>query len=188
MRFFSGILMGFFLVGLVIAAYLAVGGYNVAATVPPSKMETRVATWALNRSIARRASADHNPQSTTPATWKAGMAHFKENCVVCHGATGVDAGEIGQGLNPPAPDLTLPRVQARPDGELYWIVANGIKSTGMPAFSPTHKPDEIWKIVAFIRHLPELTNDEQTILKASGEEAERHHDEEGPKATAPPAR
>ncbi len=177
MRFFSGIMMGFFLVGLIIAAYLAVGGYNVAATEAPSRMETRVASWALNRSIARRASASHNPLPPTAATWKAGLAHFRENCVVCHGATGVDAGEIGQGLNPPAPDLTLPRIQGRPDGELYWIVSNGIRATGMPAFSPTHKPEEIWKIVAFLRHLPELTNEEQKELRAAGEQSEKHHDE-----------
>ena len=80
-------------------------------------------------SVGRQARAveTKNPIPATPEAWKAGLAHYRENCVTCHGAPGVDASEIGQGLNPPAPDLTLPRVQARPDGELFWIVSNGIR-------------------------------------------------------------
>ncbi len=78
--------------------------------------------------------------------------------MTCHGAPGVDASAIGEGLNPPAPDLTLPKVQGRTDGELFWLVQNGLRMTGMPAFGPTHPEEEIWKIVAFLRHLPELTD------------------------------
>jgi mono/diheme cytochrome c family protein len=182
-KFVSGIFAGFFLAGLIVAGVFATGGYNVAATAPPSRLEAKVAAWALNRSVARRAPSTKNPLPATPETWKAGLDHYRENCVVCHGAPGVDAGEIGMGLNPPAPDLTLPRVQARPDGELFWIVGNGIRTTGMPAFSPTHKPEELWKVVAFLRHLPELTDAEQKTLKAVGEEAVQHHEEgEGAKA------
>jgi mono/diheme cytochrome c family protein len=185
MKFLTGILVGFFLVGLVVAGYLATGAYNVAATEPPSRLENRLATWALNRSVARRAPTTHNPLPVTPATWRAGLVHYKENCVVCHGAPGVDPAELGQGLNPAAPDLTLPRVQNRPDGETFWIVSNGIRTTGMPAFSPTHKSEEIWQIVAFVRHLPELTADEQKALKAGSEEEEHHHEEASAAAKAP---
>ena len=174
-KFFSGVLFGMFLVGLLVAAVLATGAYNVAATSTPSKAEARLATWALNRSVARHATTTHNPLPGSPATWRAGLAHYKENCVVCHGAPGVDAAELGQGLNPAAPDLTLPRIQARPDGELFWIVSNGIRTTGMPAFSPTHKPEEIWQIVSFVRHLEGLTADEQKALKAVVDEEAHHH-------------
>lgn len=174
MKFFWGVLFGFFLVGLIVAIVLASGAYNVAASSPPSKLESRVAVFALNRSVAHRAPPAKNPVPATPATWKAGLAHYRENCVVCHAAPGVDPSELSMGLNPPAPDLNLPRVQARPDGEMFWIVSNGIRSTGMPAFSPTHKPEQIWQIVAFLRHLPEITADEQKALKAGGEEEEHH--------------
>ena len=175
MRFFLGVLFGFFLVGTIVAVMFASGAYNVAATSLPSKMETRLAQFSLNRSVARRAPSTENPVPATPATWKAGLAHYKENCLVCHGAPGVDAGELAAGLNPPAPDLTLPRVQARSDGELFWIVSNGIRTTGMPAFSPTHKPEEIWHIVSFMRHLPELTAEEQKAVKSGERESEEHH-------------
>lgn len=190
MRFLSGVFVGFFLLGALVAAVFVTGIYNVAATSPPSKIESRMATFALNRSVAKRAPATKNPLPAGPATWKAGLAHYRENCVVCHGAPGVDAGEIGQGLNPPAPDLTLPRIQARPDGELFWIVGNGIRTTGMPAFSPTHKPEELWAIVSFIRRLPELPDADQKALKAGAEnEAEHHHeaaaDQAGEKGAQP---
>lgn len=175
MKFFWGVLFGFFLVGAIVAVVFASGAYNVAATSLPSKMETRLAQFSVNRSVARRAPPTKNPVPATPAIWKAGLTHYKENCLVCHGAPGVDAGELAAGLNPPAPDLTLPRVQGRPDGEVFWIVSNGIRTTGMPAFSPTHKPEEIWHIVAFMRHLPELTGEEQKTLKAGEQEAEHHH-------------
>ena len=175
MKFFLGVLFGFFLVGAIVAIVIASGAYNVAATSLPSKMETRLAQFSLNRSVARRAPSTKNPVPATPATWKAGLAHYKENCLVCHAAPGVDAGELAAGLNPSAPELTLPRVQARPDGELFWIVSNGIRTTGMPAFSPTHKPEEIWHIVSFLRHLPELTPEEQKALKSGEQEAEEHH-------------
>jgi mono/diheme cytochrome c family protein len=91
-------------------------------------------------------------------------------CVTCHGAPGVDPSEAGQGLNPPAPDLTLAKVQARSDGELFWIIQNGIRMTGMPAFGPTHKEQAIWRMVAFVRHLPELSKDEEKALSGGHEE------------------
>ena len=112
----------------------------------------------------------------SPEALRTGLAHYRGMCVTCHGAPGVDASDIGVGLNPPAPDLTLAKVQARTDGELFWLVANGIRMTGMPGFGPTHENEEIWKIVAFLRHLPEITAEEEKLLKTSGEgESEHSH-------------
>ena len=178
MKIFAGILIGLGIALLGAAAVAVTGAFDVAAASPPSKFERRVANFALRRSVARRAPRTQNPQTASPEVWRAGLAHFKENCVMCHGAPGVDESEFGQGLNPPAPDLTLPSIQKMSDGELFWIVSNGIRMTGMPAFSPTHKPEEVWKIVAFVRHLPELSDEEQKALKAGTEEAEGHHEAE----------
>ena len=70
--------------------------------------------------------------------------------------------------------LTLTKIQKRSDGELFWILQNGIRMTGMPAFGPTHKDEELWKMVAFLRHLPELSDEEQKALRPGGQED--HHD------------
>lgn len=181
MKFLLGIVFGVVLVAVAAAAIVYTGSFDVAATVPPSRMERRLATLALDKSVARRAPDQKNPLAMSAETLRGGLAHYRENCVVCHGAPGVDPGEIGQGLNPGAPDLTLRRVQERTDGELFWITSNGIRMTGMPAFSPTHGEDEIWQIVAFLRHLPEVTDEETAQLKTETTEAEHHHEE------APPA-
>lgn len=181
MRFLLGVVFGVMLVAVGAAAFVYTGSFNTSATIPPSKAERALTTFALNKSIARRAPNRKNPLPGTAEDLRGGLAHFRENCVICHGAPGVDPGEIGQGLNPGAPDLTLPRVQARSDGELYWITSNGIRMTGMPAFSPTHGENEIWQTVAFLRHLPEISDDEKEQLKTETEEEEHHHEE------APPA-
>lgn len=180
MRFFLGMIFGILLVAVLAAAIVFTGSFNVSAIVPPSKAERRLATFALDRSVSRRATNQENPLPMNAETLRGGLHEFGENCVVCHGAPGVDPGAIGQGLNPGAPDLTLPRVQARSDGELFWITSNGIRMTGMPAFSPTHDEKEIWEMVAFIRHLPEITDEETARLKEeAGSEAEGEEREGG---------
>ena len=173
MKIFAGILIGILLVILTAVVISATGAYNVSAVSGPTKFEQKMAAFSLQRSIARRAPATKNPFSASPEVLRSGLAHYRENCVMCHGAPGVEESEAGKGLNPPAPDLTLPAIQNMSDGELFWVIGNGIRMTGMPAFSPTHKPDEIWHLVAFMRHLPKITSDEQKALKAGSEE--EHH-------------
>ena len=187
MKFLSGVVFGILLVAAGAAAIVYTGSFNTSAEVPPGKMEKTLANLALNKSVARRAPNRKNPLPATPENLRGGLAHFRENCVVCHGAPGVDPGEIGQGLNPGAPDLTLPRVQSRTDGQLYWLVDEGIRMSGMPAFGPTHGENELWQIVAFLRHLPEITDAEKAQLKREAETEEHHHEEAPPSpATAKP--
>jgi mono/diheme cytochrome c family protein len=164
MKFLSGAIFGILVLAVGAAAFFSAGLFNVAASVPPSTLESRVARFALDRSVARRAPETRNPLKPEPDLLRDGREHYKHMCVTCHGAPGVDASEVGEGLNPPAPDLTLARVQKRTDGELFWIVQNGIRMSGMPAFGPTHKDREVWAIVAFLRHLPELTPAEEKDL------------------------
>ena len=170
MKFLAGILTGLLVLVLGAAAFVLSGSFDTAATVHPGKLEQKVADVALDRSLARRAPKTSNPVAPSPEVLRSGLAHYGEMCVTCHGAPGVDASEIGIGLNPPAPDLTKADVQARTDGELFWLVSHGIRMTGMPAFGPTHEDKEIWKIVAFLRHLPALTAEEEKQLQAAGEE------------------
>ncbi|HKC25231.1 MAG TPA: cytochrome c [Thermoanaerobaculia bacterium] len=184
MKFLSGLLIGLLLAAAVPLALMATGSIDVAATAPPFPLEQKLAPWTLDRSVAKRAAALQNPVSKDPAALAAGLDHYRENCVVCHGAPGVEMGEAGKGLNPPPPLLDAPAVQSRTDGQMFWIVKNGIRMTGMPAWGPTHKDEEIWHIVAFMRHLPQITGAEKAKLQPPAEE--EHHDEaEKPAAPAP---
>lgn len=165
MKFLLGVVVGVGLVALGAAAVVYTGSFNTAATVPPSRLEKRIASFALDRSVARRAPARTNPLPANAETLREGLREYRSHCLVCHGAPGVDPGDIGQGLNPGAPDLSLPRVQARTDGEIFWLTSEGIRMTGMPAFGATQDEEEIWHMVAFVRHLPELTDEEVAQLK-----------------------
>ena len=166
MKFLFGIMFGFLVVGAAAVFLIVSGAVSAGATAPISKAERTFAKIALDRSVARRAPKTTSPVKATPETLAKALPHYKKMCLTCHGAGAVDPSAIGEGLNPPAPDLSQPSVQGRTDGELFWLIQNGIRMTGMPAFGPTHKDDDIWALVAFLRHLPELTAEEEAALEA----------------------
>src|SRR5260370_39652558 len=110
----------FFLPALaVIGAGIVVGAgfVDFSASTFPFPLEERAAQFALNRSIARHAPSKENPLADSSEAVAVGLVLFRVHCVSCHGAPGGDPTEEGASLNPPAPGLTLPRVQARPDGQ-----------------------------------------------------------------------
>lgn len=149
---------------LCVGFVLAGGLVDFSASKPPGRIEQRLATFALDRSIERHAPKGANPLGRSPAAVAAGLALFRTHCVTCHGGPGVDPTEAGASLNPPAPGLTLARIQARSDGELQWIVSNGIRMTGMPAFGASRSEEEVWQIVAALRRLPRLSPGERRVL------------------------
>ena len=147
---------------------LALGIVNMGATARPGTIERTLAPWAVDQSRERR--APHETDSYTNATDVAtGLDHYRENCVMCHGAPDVDPGELAPGLNPPAPRLQSRGTQSMTDGELFWTIKYGVRMTGMPAFEPTHTDEQLWKIVAFVRHLPDLTPAEKDALRGKKE-------------------
>ncbi len=159
-------------------AFLYSGVYDVAATTPDSGL----VAWALeatqDASVERRAEEVEVPPLDRPEQLAEGLIHYHEMCVTCHGAPGVPASEIGKGLNPFPPELVEEAGEEGPD-ELFWIVKNGIKMTGMPAFGPTHQDDQLWAVVAFVRRLPEMSPEEYAqavreagLLGRAGEAAE----------------
>ena len=166
MRFLFGIVIGILAVAAAAVFVILSGAVSVGATAPVSDIERTVAKLALGRSLARRAPDTTNPVKPAPETLAKALTHYKSMCLTCHGAGAVDPSAIGEGLNPPAPDLSQPSVQRRTDGELFWLIQNGIRMTGMPAFGPTHKDEELWALVAFLRHLPELSTEEEAALEA----------------------
>jgi mono/diheme cytochrome c family protein len=150
---------------------LATGSLSVAADEMPGLIERTLAPWGRDRSVQNHAPKVKNPFAGDPAAIAAGLDHYRENCLMCHGAPGVPISDLSKGLNPPAPSLGRGQSDT-PDGELFWVTKHGIRLTSMPAFGWTHSDEEIWKIVAFLRHLPELTAEEKKFLrKGSGAEA-----------------
>lgn len=154
--------LAFLVSTLVIAGvFLAIvfsGGFSVAATQPDARLLRWALSTAAERSIARHAGVVGPMPSLDSATLAHGLDHFHAMCVDCHGAPGFDRSEAGEGLYPEAPDLAEVVEEGEwSDGELFWIVKNGIKMTGMPAFGPTHSDADIWSMVALVKELPDLS-------------------------------
>ncbi len=175
MWFGGGIVVGGLLAVGVPLAVVALGVIDMSAASPPGRMESVIGPWVLNRSMARHAQEQDNPFEDAPSVLPSGMKHYGANCVLCHGAREVPPVELAHGLNPPAPALDAEAARSRTDGQLFWVVRNGIRMTGMPAFGPTHEDEEIWHIVAFVRHLPDLTDQERQTLLAVVQKEPDHH-------------
>lgn len=173
--FFLGILISILVPLLVIVS----GAVNFAATTAPSNVETAFAKFAVGRSMAWRVPNATNPYAGDPQAIESGSHHYADTCLGCHGAPGVSPKEFTMGLNPPSPKLSE-SLSTRSDAELFWIVKNGIRMTGMPALGPTHSDDDIWRIVSFVRSLPQLTDEQkmqfEEALGSGHEHGESAHD------------
>jgi mono/diheme cytochrome c family protein len=98
---------------------------------------------------------DQNPLPANPQNVADGKDAFSHYCMVCHGLDGQNTGvPFAQTLSPPVPSLASKEVQRYTDGQLKWIIQNGISPSGMPASRGILSDDEMWSIVVYIRHLP----------------------------------
>ena len=159
MRFIAGFVAALIILALAGLVYMYSGGYNVAAAVPDPKFVQWVLATTMERSVAKHAQGTSAPAHLTDEQAREGARSYNETCIYCHGAPGKDPGDIGKGLNPEPPFLpdTIARWNA---AEVFWIIKNGVKMTGMPSFGPSHKDDEIWKLVAFVQKLPKMKPEE----------------------------
>ena len=142
----------------------AVVGHGFSAREKPSKAEEFIARRMRRLAIPRDALQLTNPYSLAPESVNAAGEHWSEHCSMCHGSDGTGRTTLGGSLYPPAPDLKSARVQELSDGELFYIISNGIRFTGMPAWAGSDSPEEIWRLVTFIRALPTLTRQELGII------------------------
>ena len=157
--------------------FLYSGTYNIAATQPHTSFTRWLFTTVRDQSIDEHANGIKVPRLTDSMLIQTGARHYDSTCAVCHGAPGQKLSEISKGLNPSPPELHTGEIQ-RTDAELYWIVEHGIRMTGMPAFGPTHKEQDLWAIIAFVKQLRELKPEEyESMVKTGGEDdsATQHH-------------
>lgn len=134
-------------------AWLVWRGFSTADQ--PSYLETEIARAARNFSIPRNARLEANPWKATPEVLKEARESFLNRCAVCHGLDGAGQTSVGRNLYPKVPDLRLPQTQNLTDGEIRYIIRNGVRLTGMPGWSRPHdeQGDDSWKLVLYIRDL-----------------------------------
>ena len=138
----------------IVAIVLIAGLLSSCRATPPGKWEATAVT-KLKHSLTVGGKHDKNPLASTPADVQNGKEAFSHYCVACHGLDGQNTGvPFADEMSPPIPSLNSPNVQSYTDGQLHWILVNGISPSGMPASKGILTDDELWSIVLFIRHLP----------------------------------
>lgn len=150
--------------GLVAGVFLVRGG--ISARVEPSALEVRIARTLRGWAIPGDARAAINPIPATPDVLEKGLAHFADHCAGCHANDGSGQTAMGRAMYPRAPDLRGPPSQHLTDGELFYIIENGVRLTGMPGWGGPGTATGSWHLVHFIRHLPALTAEEQARMEA----------------------
>jgi plastocyanin/mono/diheme cytochrome c family protein len=140
-----------------VSGYLFWRSHPLVADRPPGAVETAIARRLVVLSIPSDARQQQNPYAADSEAWRTGANHFQTHCAFCHGTDGRASTEIATRMYPPVPDLADPAIQAMSDGALFAVIQNGVRWTGMPAFRGSHRPDEIWQLVSFVRRVPQLT-------------------------------
>jgi mono/diheme cytochrome c family protein len=146
----------------------------------PGRAETALARHLRSWSLPSGAKQRRNPLTSSPGLLQESARHFADHCAFCHGNDGGGNTEMGRNLYPPAPDMRLAPTQRLSDGELYYIIHNGVRWTGMPAWGePGNDNDQdSWKLVLFIRHLPNLAAGEIRDMKRLNPKSDADREEE----------
>ena len=156
-----------------VAVGLIVGGLGLAyvrstglrGQAEPGALETLVARQVRALAVPDDIKVLRNPLPPSAKNVRAGMEHFARYCAMCHGNDGSgQQSAIGRGLFPKPPDMRANSTQQLTDGELFYIIENGVRFTGMPAFGDGKVDGPgaslAWQLVHFVRHVPRLTSDE----------------------------
>ncbi len=160
-RVFIGILAGIGVLSVAVAIWLVSGG--MSSRREPGTVESWLARQMRSFAIsgADRQMADPAPQG--PLGLRVGLEQFADHCATCHGNDGSGQVDMGRGLYPRPPDLRAAPTQSLTDGELFHIINDGVRFTGMPAWN--HDAKQSWALIQFIRRLPALTKPELDRMK-----------------------
>lgn len=160
--------------GLVgVYGFVQSGIFNVAATNKDGPIITWLLHTTMEKSVERRAQNIEVPDINKNEMILAGLSDYVEMCAQCHGEPDKPSSILRQGLNPAPPDLEH-LTEARTAAEMFWIINNGIRMTGMPAFGKTHQENEIWPVVAFLQSAKGITSTEYRLMKNEAESYGHH--------------
>lgn len=163
------IAVALFAVALLIGA-IAIGSMvrsGLSAHDEPTRIEAAVARTVRQWAVSTELRDAKNPVPLTPQLLVEARAHFADHCAGCHGNDGQGESGMGKQMYPKTPDMTLAATQSLSDGELFSIIENGVRLTGMPGFGSGTAESAYgsWSLVHFIRHLPKLTSEEMAEMQ-----------------------
>ena len=145
-----------------LGAFAATLRHGFSAHDEPTSVERVVARTVRHWAVPSDLRSRKNPIPLTPSVLAEARAHFADHCATCHGNDGKGQSGMGKQMYPKTPDMTLAATQQLSDGELFSIIENGVRLTGMPGFGngTAESAAGSWTLVLFIRHLPQLTPEE----------------------------
>ena len=163
--------------GVLYAAWVVHRGFSTRTA--PGLAETEIAETMRDAAIPSRYRSMKNPVTVTPGVLEAGMAHWADHCATCHANNGSGDTMYGKTMYPRPPDMRQKDTQELSDGELFYIIQNGVRLSGMPAFGAAVDNDlDSWKLVAFIRHLPTLSQSEEMRMEKMNPKSPQDLEEE----------
>ena len=173
---------------LLVIVSLALGGWmgyqsfttGFSAKAEPNRLEVFMARLVRYLAIPLEHRNRANPVPMTPEVLQEALVHFADHCATCHANDGSGQTPIGKNVYPKALDLRESATQLMSDGELFWVIRNGIRFTAMPAWADGEPDQDIdsWKLVHFIRHLPKLSLDELERMKSLNPKTKRELEQE----------
>lgn len=154
-------------VGAGLLSLMAGAAHGFSTREKPGVIETWLAGLARGAALPSGVRTQRNPVTLTPEVLNEARAHWADHCATCHANDGSGDTEMGRNLYPPAPDMRKAETQQMTDGELFYIIQNGVRLTGMPGWggSGGHDEEDSWKLVYFIRHLPQVTVEEKKEME-----------------------
>ena len=153
-RFLLGVVITLALEALGGLFFLRLGLFPMEASARPSALEVRLATMALNASLARSVQPGMGSGEPTEADLRRGLTLYRTGCSECHGVPGQES-VYGRSFYPPAPQFAL-QPPRRPQAEIHYVVKHGIRNTGMAAWGNTMQDEQVWKVAAFLSRLDSL--------------------------------
>jgi mono/diheme cytochrome c family protein len=156
--------------GLLAAAAASILHSGLSARAKPSALEKTIARTVRKMAVPSKKHSATNPIADSREVQRDARLHFADHCALCHANDGSGDTPIGQGLYPKPPDLRAADTQNLSDGDIFWVIENGVRLTGMPAFGSGDESDHAgaeltWKLVHFIRHLPKLSAEEKLEME-----------------------
>ena len=151
------------------------------ARVQPSSLEQWLASEGRHFAMPRKANKLKNPVAISPEVLEEARAHWADHCASCHANDGSGDTQIGRNLYPKAPDMRSSQTQQLSDGDLYYVIQNGVRLTVMPAWGSVGDGDgnqDTWKLVIFIRHLPGITAEEAEQMQRLNPRTIQEYEEE----------
>ena len=163
---------------LLLVTWILPGAFSAKGK--PSELEIKLARMARHWATPSDFRNAQNPIPIDPETLADALHHFADHCATCHANDGSGKTDMGPNFYPPVPDLRDPVIQSMSDGELFYVIHFGVRFTGMPAWGSgePEKDTESWKLVHFIRHLPNITPEEIAKMKTFNPKTKAERDEQ----------